>query len=186
MILSLPEYKLKEDTQGKYILPSEKSGVAINKCFLRDFILLNHRLYGPNILEETKNILEMKVKKHSLFEEEYFILEISVESNDLITYQVKENLINNLLAEFSISEEKGIKGQRAVFVSETLKEDKLIILISTTVLYNDFRCTTCYPNLLDIEEINTYSNIISKKLDYIEKYLKNINISLILNFEWKY
>ncbi len=144
---------------GEIVLPSEDGKITF-KGNLRQFLVLTRRAFNESSIVSFSDKEEIKHTVHVNQLElasPYFGLNLTFQPLDediddfVATYG--DEFFESILNHIHMSEFRGVRGQRAAFVSSfsVVNDDKLgsvlksKIVVSTSVFFNDYRVTTGFP-----------------------------------------
>lgn len=143
----LEEYNLIESDIGMFKLPTE-IGEIKGAMPWRAFSLMLNRWYSHETLEQNNDI-KVNIRSNEPTEDSSFISMV-ISFNKTEWNQLSDTYIKNLVSTAALevcfqSKVRYCSGTRATFVYEYLEENKLLVIMSTSVFFNDFRVTTNAP-----------------------------------------
>ena len=179
MTHSITGLDLDENEHGEMVMPSEK-GNFVTECTLRQFLIQAARNYSQEALERIPGMkvrANQTVENSDVFDDsersELVVIDLMVQPEASLQEFVDEKgdeFFDELMGVLGLCDLRGVRGQRAVFVTEFKKTildggvEVLAakILLSTSVFYNDYRVTVAYPHgqdELDAVVENIYNRI---------------------------
>lgn len=181
---SITGLDLDENERGEMVIPSEKGNI-VTECTLRQFLIQAARNYSQEALERIPGMkvrANQTVENSDVFDDyllddpgrsELVLIDLMVQLEASLQEFVDEKgdeFFDELMGVLGLCDLRGVRGQRAVFVTEFKKTildggvEVLAakILLSTSVFYNDYRVTVAYPHgqdELDTVVENIYNRI---------------------------
>lgn len=179
MTHSITGFDLDENERGEMVIPSEKDNI-VAECNLRQFMIQATRNYSQDALERIPGMkvrVNQSAEDDDIFDEsersELVLIDLMVQPETSLQEFVDEKgdeFFDELMAVLGYCDLRGIRGKRAVFVTEFKKTilgagvEVLAakVVLSTSVFYNDYRVTVAYPyaqDELDTVVENIYNRI---------------------------